>query len=162
MRIHAQHCEAGLSAMQESAGIYRTKRPLQIGGCDEARSHVSREAPLEGALQAALIGNARGPFRRRSALIALPANLELTRACLSQPLHRQPEHLMLDLDIEHAPDQVAFRRPKMKQAFVVFPRNRIFCLRQVKDGGAVIEHDGITCSGEKILYGSSQCLGSHG
>jgi hypothetical protein len=69
---------------------------------------------------------------------------------------------MLDLDIEHAPDQVPFRRPKMKQPLVVFAGNRIFCLRRVKDGCAVIEHDGIACSSEKIFYGSSQCLGSHG
>jgi hypothetical protein len=68
---------------------------------------------------------------------------------------------MLDFHIEHSPNEVPLRRPKMEQALIVFARNGIFRLRQVKHRSAVIEHDGISCSREKILYRSSQCLRSH-
>jgi hypothetical protein len=99
VRIHAQDRETGLPATQKSAGVNRAKRSLQIGRRDKPRSNIGGEAPLKNALQAALVGDSRGPIRRRSALVSLPANLEFFRTRLPQPLHCQPQHFMLDFDI---------------------------------------------------------------
>jgi len=62
----------------------------------------------------------------------LPADFQLSSIRLSQPLHRQPQHLVFDFDIQYSPDQVPLRRPEMQQALVVFAGDRIFGLRQIK------------------------------
>ena len=80
---------------------------------------------------------------------------------MPQPLHCQLQHLMLDFDVEHSPDQVPFCRPKMKQTLVALAGNGIFRLRQVKYCSAVIEHDGVPSSCEKVLSRASQGLESH-
>ncbi len=58
---------------------------------------------------------------------------------------------MLDFDVKDAPDQVPLRRAKVKQTLVALARNGILGLRQVKQRSAVIEHDGIPCSGEEVF-----------
>jgi hypothetical protein len=70
-----------------------------------------REPALQCPLQAALIGQPHGPLCCRSAPVPLPADFQLAGTGLSQPLHRQPQHFILDLDVEHSPDHIPFRRP---------------------------------------------------
>jgi hypothetical protein len=159
MRIHSQNGEAGLSAMQNPTGINGTKRPLEIDRCGQPRGNVSGKAALQGALQTALVGQARGTFRGGGAAVSLPADFQFARTGLPQPLHRQPQHLMFDFDVKHSPHQISLRGPKMQQTLVVFAGNGVLRLRQIKHRGTIVEHDGVACSGKKIFNGASQGFG---
>jgi hypothetical protein len=68
---------------------------------------------------------------------------------------------MLDFNVEHSPNQVPFRRPKVKQTLIVLAGDGILRLRQIKYCSTVIEDDGVSCSCEKIFHCTSQRLRGH-
>ena len=153
--------KAGLPPAQKPASIDGAKRMLQIDAGRKTRRFISGKAPLQRPLQAPLVGQPRGPFRSRSPPVALPADLQLAGMGLPQPLHRQSQHLVLDLHIKHPPHQIPFLRPEMDQTFVMLSRNGILRLRQVKQDCAVVQHHGISRTCKKIFHRPHQCFRRH-
>jgi hypothetical protein len=81
---------------------------------------------------------------------------------MAKLLHHEPQAAIADLGIQNPPDGIAFRRPDMKQALVVFAGDRVLRVGKVKDPGTVFENHGVAGSAQKFLQRAAERFWSHG
>jgi hypothetical protein len=112
--------------------------------------------PLDRSPQVRLVGTARRPPRCRRPMIAAAVNFQLRRTSLPQLLHQEPQIAIADIGVHYPPHRVAFRRPQMQHALVVFAGNRIFRFEQIEYDCAVFQHSRMPRSTQKIFQKLSQ------
>jgi hypothetical protein len=59
---------------------------------------------------------------------------------MPQFLYHEAQRAIADFGIQNPPDGIAFRRPQVQQALVLFSRDGVLRICQVEYPGAIFEH----------------------
>ena len=161
--VDSQNGEGRLALAQQPAGIGRAEGFFQINSGGQASNSKAGEMTLQSAEQLLLVAGPRGFLggRRAAVALALAADFQTSRTCLSQPLHSQTQRPILHLGNEHAANRVAFGRPQVKKTFVVLARNRVLGLAEIEGRGAILEYGRARGLAEEVLHGAREGVWSH-
>ena len=77
-------------------------------------------------------------------------------------LHHEPQAAIADLGVQYPTDGIAFRRPQVKQAFVVFAGDRVLRVGKVENPGAVFENHGMAGAAQEFLQHAAEGFWRHG
>ena len=127
---------------QEAAGVDGAEGFFEVDAGSEAGDGEPGEVAFEGAAEFSLVGGACRFFCGGRAAVALAADIEPGGTRLSQALDGEAEGAGFQFGVENAADGVAFVRPEMQEALIVFAGDGVLRVGQIERHGAVFKYDG--------------------
>ena len=94
-------------------------------------------------------------------MVLAAADFEFRGPRVPKLLHHEPQAAIADFGVQYPPDGIPFRRPQVKQAFVVFAGDRVLRVGKVEDPGAVFENHGMAGSAQEFLQHAAEGFWSH-
>ena len=80
---------------------------------------------------------------------------------MPQFLYHEAQRTIADFGIQNLPDGIAFRRPQVQQALVVFAGDRVLRICKIEDSGSVFEDHRVPRPAEKLLQRAAEGFWSH-
>ena len=135
--VHSQDRKSSLPLAQDPARVDGAERTLEVHGVAQFRGRESGEVALQRSPQLLLIGGTGDAASCRRAMVLTAADFQFRGPRVPKLLHHEPQAAIADFGVQNPPDGIPFRRPQVKQAFVVFAGDRVLRVGKVEDPGAV-------------------------